>query len=519
MAESSENPLLQYLTGIRRRWLLVALVAASLFALLGPFAAGLPYIFQSKATLLVDQLPGVAQPGASGELDGRLQTIRAEALSRQRITEMAEQFDLYPGLRGPESLETLMVRFNRDARVDITSTSSSEGNPRAVAFTVSYMGSNAKTAAEVANRLALFYVEKNDAMRSKQVTQTAEFFRDRLVEVRRRLELAEQRVINFTSTNAGTLTRASGTTLAQYGTLTALHSQYSNEHVRLMTRKDDLTSQIADLTSPRPTVGLPDASDPTVRLATAQNQLAGMRLKGWRDNHPEVKAKLNEIAVLKTQIKQSAIADDDGPAGGSGSRLAMLQNQLAQVNADLASLQTKQEALGASQRRFDRMFAEAPVRDAEFDKLNRDLTTTRDEYESLQRRLQEATMNERAETTKSGEEFHVLDPALPSSTAAAPNKKVLLVASALLSIGLALGLAVALEWLDSSFRSVDELRQFTHVPVLATIPTIVTRRDRWRSALKKVSILIIALVALSGVAVVVFQSARGFENVTRLMAR
>ncbi len=516
MAESSESPLVQYVIGIQRRWLLVALVAASLLAVLGPFAAGLPYIFQSKATLLVDQLPGVAQPGATGELDGRLQAIRQEALSRQRVTEMVDQFDLYPAMR--TSMDDVMARFQRDANVNITSTSSIQGNQRAVAFTVSYIGSNAKTVADVANRLALFYVEKNDALRSKQVTQTAEFMRAQLSQVSARLDAQQQRMLAFTSTNASALTQRMGTTLAQYSTLTAQSNQFMGENARLTDRRDSLNTQIADLTSPRPTVGVPDQSDPAVRLATARQELATLKLT-WADTAPQVIAKQNQITLLEGQVKARANGSDDDGAGSAGSRLQILQSQLAQVNADLAALHKNQEAVRAALAKYDQLFAEAPVRDAEFDKLSRDLSATRTEFEGLQRRLQEAVLNERAETTKTGEEFHILDPAMPSKSAAAPNKRALLVAALLISFGVAIGLAVGLEFLDSSFRSVEELRKFTHVPVLATIPRITTRRERWMSGLKKFGILAAALVALSFVAVSVFQVARGMEGVTRMLAR
>ena len=53
-----------------------------------------------------------------------------------------------------------------------------------------------------------------------------------------------------------------------------------------------------------------------------------------------------------------------------------------------------------------------------------------------------------------------------------------------LSFGLAAGAVVLAEQLDTSFHTVDELRRFSSVPVLASIPRIVTeadtRRSRWR---------------------------------------
>jgi len=44
--------------------------------------------------------------------------------------------------------------------------------------------------------------------------------------------------------------------------------------------------------------------------------------------------------------------------------------------------------------------------------------------------------------------------------------------------------AAAAERLDGSFRSLDDLRAFTQVPVLATVPSLVTPADRRRRRMR-----------------------------------
>jgi hypothetical protein len=65
-------------------------------------------------------------------------------------------------------------------------------------------------------------------------------------------------------------------------------------------------------------------------------------------------------------------------------------------------------------------------------------------------------------------------------------------------LGLAAGLVFLLEQMDPTFHSVDELRAFSRVPVLANIPLIITRQDVWRSRLRfgtaAVSVLVLTLV-------------------------
>jgi hypothetical protein len=84
------------------------------------------------------------------------------------------------------------------------------------------------------------------------------------------------------------------------------------------------------------------------------------------------------------------------------------------------------------------------------------------------------------EQRQKGEQFRILDPAVPSGIPAAPNRLRLFIVGLVLSLGLAGGALMVAEMLDTSFHSVKELREFSIVPVLVSIPRIVTDADRHR---------------------------------------
>jgi hypothetical protein len=84
-------------------------------------------------------------------------------------------------------------------------------------------------------------------------------------------------------------------------------------------------------------------------------------------------------------------------------------------------------------------------------------------------------------TAAVGEEFRILDPAVPARNPIAPQRGVFIV----LGIGLGLVAAAAAvllaDQLDGSFHTLEELRAFTNVPVLVTIPHMgVASTDRQR---------------------------------------
>jgi hypothetical protein len=123
------------------------------------------------------------------------------------------------------------------------------------------------------------------------------------------------------------------------------------------------------------------------------------------------------------------------------------------------------------------------------------------------------------EQRQKGEQFKVLDPAVASLKPAAPNRLKFLLMAVVGSIGLAFGAVLLAEQLDTSFHDLDELRSFSNVPVLASIPRIVTRgelrRQRWRMRLG-VSAAVAGLAVIVGLAYFV---ADGNEQLIMLVTR
>jgi uncharacterized protein involved in exopolysaccharide biosynthesis len=123
------------------------------------------------------------------------------------------------------------------------------------------------------------------------------------------------------------------------------------------------------------------------------------------------------------------------------------------------------------------------------------------------------------EQRQKGEQFRILDSALPSGTPAAPRRSRLLVAALALSFVLGAGSMVLMELLDTSFHSARDLRAYTTVPILVNIPRIVTesdtRRRRWRFRFAAVGVLV-AVVVIGGSS---YLFAHGNEQLAQLLSR
>ena len=120
-------------------------------------------------------------------------------------------------------------------------------------------------------------------------------------------------------------------------------------------------------------------------------------------------------------------------------------------------------------------------------------------YSSLLRRYEDAQLAESMEQRQRGEQFRVLDPALAPRELAAPNRVAVVQIGLALALGVAVAAMILAEQLDMSFHTLDDLRAFTKVPVLVSIPLVVTAADIrrwWRFGVAALAfVLALALVA------------------------
>jgi polysaccharide chain length determinant protein (PEP-CTERM system associated) len=511
MTSSSPSGFSFVTTLARRRWRLFLITSGAAFAIAAGLALGLPDLYRARASLLVEQLPDTLNGSDSvSRVDARLQAIKQEALSRQRLLDLANQFNLYPKLREANQLDAVIARAQRDVRVEIISTVQQNGTPNTVAFTVSYVSTDPATAAAVANRLAAFYVDQNDAMRSKRAAQTTDLLQGELEKTRQRLAAQEGRIIAFSSGNSGALPQQVTATMAKYTGISQQLQANMSDQTRLTERRDALQNQIAELMTPRLNT---NSLDPQVQLAQARRELAGLRLQ-FSDNHPDVRAKLAEIRTLE----QSVNARGGQQAAAESTQVSTLQSQIAGINTRLDELAKQRQQLEASMRQYDSVLSQAPVRDVQLETLTRDLQSTRDQYDALQRRYQEASLAERAEGT-GGEEFRVLDPAVAVNAPTTPSRVVLVGAALVLSLVFGLAVAFVRDRLDDSFHTVDDIRAFTRVPVLAAIPAIATPEERSRRVFMSSLTAIAGSVALALIGLQVYALARHSDVIARLLVR
>jgi polysaccharide chain length determinant protein (PEP-CTERM system associated) len=496
---------------VRRRWALAVLPFLFLLAAVTSFALFLPSLWAARAVILVDrqQIPETfVKSTVTSDVENRLLTLSQEILSSTRLMKIIEAHDLYPDLRRTRSPDDAVERMRRDIRIDFQNDERDRRSPRTVAFSVAYTTTNPVAAMTVANELASLYVDENMRYREKQSVSTSEFLETQLTDVRSRLQNQERKITDFKERHMGELPEQREANLRTLDRLQQQLQSVLETQRRAVERRQMLTQTLAEIDQ-NPTVAAAAASaggpNPSpaeataARLSVLKQELAQMQSR-YSDRYPDVITLREQVKALEAKLAESpAAAPAAAPAPKSASvtvvkrdgkelrpipQNAYVQSLIQQLDQATIEAKTSADELGGLRAQialYQRRIENTPRSEQELALITRDYETTRELFRSLLGKRGEAEIAADLEQRQKGEHFRIIDPARLPDRTAGPNRVRLLLIGLVLAVGAA-GITVVLaEHVDTSYRSAEEVRGSEPVPVLSTIPTIVTERDRRRS--------------------------------------
>jgi polysaccharide chain length determinant protein (PEP-CTERM system associated) len=524
---------------VRRRRVLALLPFLFVLAAAASLAIFLPGLWTSRALIFVDrqQIPeSFVKSTVTGDLESQLLTLSQEILSRDRLGKIIDEQNLYAESRGSRSMDELVERMRRDIRIDLAGDRERRRDARTVAFTVAYTASDPHTAAAVANRLADLYVQENLKFRERQAAGTTEFLEGQLREVRERLQVQERRIADYKEKYIGELPEQNEANLRTMDRLQAQlqlaheNGRRANERRQLITQSLADIDQTSGMTAAGGGPNVTPADSAAARLNLLKQELAQMQTR-YSDKYPDVISLKEQIRVLEGRVaqeeqqqqQQQAAAARTAPrkegrelrAAPQNPYIVSLMQQLDQANVEAKTTADEIAALNRQIAQYQRRIENAPRREQELALLTREYDTTREQFKSLLAKRGEADMASELELRKKGESFRIIEAASLPERPTGPNRLRLLLVGVLLAAGAGALAVVLAEQVDTSYRSVDEIRASVPVPVLSTIPKITTERDRARVARQRR--LATAGVALGLLAVVGSSFAIAHRNVSLVM--
>jgi succinoglycan biosynthesis transport protein ExoP len=362
----------------------------------------------------------------------------------------------------------------------------------------------------VANTLANEYVQENSRTRERHARGTSEFLKSQLDQAKRQLDVQEARINAFRMRHGRELPSGREAALSALERMASDLDRNSDAQMRIKERIAMIDTGLAIPAAPPRADG---SESDEARASRLRAQLSELRQR-YTDQYPDVVAVREELDQVQQRLRQSS-----GSATAATPSAARAEALRSQLEADLQRLREQEKQLKPSLMTYQGRLERMSGRDIELEQLSRDYLSTREQYDSLLKKYSDAALAERVELRSNGEEFSILDKAIPPAEPAAPNRLRLLMMAVVFALGLTFAVSLLMHWFDGSLHTVDDLRTMTAVPIIGTVPPIVTGADRSRGVLRASLATIAVVVAVAAAFGGASALASGNEDLVRLFSR
>jgi polysaccharide chain length determinant protein (PEP-CTERM system associated) len=384
-------------------------------------------------------------------------------------------------------------------------------------FRVKYVSSDPQTAQRVTGRVASLYIEENLRDRANLADETNLFLESQLNDAKERLVEHEKKLEAYRRRYSGELPSQLETNLQTIRSAQQQLQGVTDSTNRIQDRRLLIERQIADVQAmPPDPVPVPaaaperEANAPTStaqQLEAAQAQLKAFQLR-YTPDHPDRRALERQVRDLQARLtseeaSRPPAAPVEKPASPAElarqKRLRDLQDELEVIDHQLAVNQAEETRLKQSIAGYQAKVDVVPTRESELVELTRDYKTLDTAYTTLLAKREDSKIAANLERRQIGEQFRILDPASLPGRPYNQAKRMGIIASGAIA-GLVLGfLAVGwLEYRDSSLKREDDVVRLLALPVLATIPRVISDRERRRSRRRLIAANLAAGMALLG---------------------
>lgn len=485
----------------RQKWLLISVFTLILSVGVSMIIT-MPSLYRSSTTILFGQgniTESLVKISSSNELEMRLGVIQQAVLSRTQLQEVIDKYDLYQTWRERASSEWLVERMRKDITIDKkTSAQPQWGQNATYAITITYQGWDAEVVSAVANELAERFRSENERMRISQASHTTNFIRQELEDARTDFITQELRINAFRNEHIGELPEQQQLNLTTLERLNADLRLNRERQLQLLKERDAMVSgksKSIDLSGP-------------LRLQKLKAELANLRTN-YKDSYPGILRLKNEIRTLSMELgidpdtEQSSDTGKNSAVDKTDRELNTLKRQESQLNRDISEM-------------IDRIEG-APKIDQQLQRFAYDYESAKEKYVSLQKKYQDAQLAESLEAQQN-QQIRVIEAAIPAAYPIAPNKFGLLILTAFFGLALAGNAAFLAEQSDRSFHSISGIRQFTNVPVLASISTIATPAGHVKQALRATAAVLIFLFVLGALSNAAYDSGKEAQTLVWMLA-
>ncbi len=476
--------------GIIRRRRYIALSAA--LAVLSLFTWGSflwPDVYEASSTVFIERSslinPLISGVGVSASLEDRLRNLKNGITSRNIIDRVIKKLDLDITPKDDEKYERLIGGIRKNLNVMVKTTRGSEAD----LFIISYTGGDPKTVRDIVNTLVSEYIEESTGYRRTDAYGAYKFIEDQILEYKKKLEDSDKAIREFRERNPGLVPQSETTVFTRIEGFQTARIEAEIKLKELLKKQENLQKQLSGEKELTVAFVTRDGS-PQGRLNYLNNQLMILMTK-YTDNYPEVIKVKNEIEELKRQMEQtknSAIESSGSETSTINPIYQQLREEMAKINAEIESLRARSEEILKQQQKSQEILGRMPKEQEEWSKLQRDRNVYQKIYDDLLQKLENARVSTDLELSGKTSNLKVIDPAILPHLPVKPDRVKIIILGIVLGIASGIGLALGIDSFNHSFQDEDSVEAGLKLPVLASIPKVVTDTDELSSKRRDIKI-------------------------------
>lgn len=530
-------------------WIMGPLLAGIVVSIVVAFAMPDVYVSQAELQITPAQVSdAIVKTTINQRLNERIMQMETSILSRTSLSQIIQdpRLDLYKSDRAKEPLEDVIEKMKtQDIKIAIES-DVGDTSRHASAFTIRFFYPDRVKARDTVQALVTKFTDQNQETQSTAQNNVASLVNDELSKAKARLDQLNEQLTKFRVEHSGQLPEQTSLNIAA---LTSLQQQSTSindslnrlaqEKVQLDTHLQTLQSQLQlyDMFEKDESNSTGAGAPPLMRqqserlvqlnktIEQDESNLAQLKLT-YRSNFPDIRDMESRIAEMKRQRDdlqkkqdeefaklQNEAAKQQQPVNKATNYAAAqsINNVQGQVDATKALVKTNemqrenllktQQSNSKEIESYQQKLAATSGIEAGYQEMVQNLKEASDKYLELQKKQELSEQSKDLLERKAGEQLDVLDPPSLPTTPAKPDRWLIVGAGLGISFILGLALAGVQEAKDTSLKNLKDVRAYTNLPVLSSIPllenTMLVRRKRRIAYLAWSAGIIIGLLAVS----------------------
>ncbi len=456
----------------RKWWIIVPFICSMLLAAL--YVLVTPKTYKSSTLILVEaqRIPNsYVKSTITESLQSRLNTISQQVYSRTNLEKIIKEFNLdKPREKGKMEIwkEKLLSKLGFHVSKEMMSLSdlvnfvrtkigvSLKGGKRA--FEISFEWFEPKVTADVTNALASQFIEQNLKIREDMAMGTTQFLEAEVERLRVEMGKKEKQLGDFKRKFMGMLPRQLNSNITILNQL----KEELNNLGNLISAAKQQEVMLEEGTNFGSTPAKRAFKDPRQKtLATMEKRLKELQGR-YTPEHPDIIALKASIKALKKELQ----TDPETPSTKQSPVLMQLKVIKAQIRDYKKKMKKVQQDIATYKKRIEN----TPRVALQLEKMEKEYKVISKRYQDLMAKKLNAQMAEELEKRQKGEQFRVIDSAVPALVPFFPNVKKVSVVAIILGLVAGLGMAFLRESMDPAFYTPAEVEDFLGTEVVVCLP-------------------------------------------------